>query len=382
MALDQRGIALPMALIVLMLLLSMMVAFSALSQSEPVIANNHLRVTQARALAESGIERALWALTNGGDRDGLPDPLPDSVPPPYDGRAFVALGAGGFFVAVTRGALANEQSVVATGWTPTGDAGDPRTKAHAQVAATLTRLRDIARDAPCALCLRGDAELAGHVTIDGRPGAGTSCGEKVGLWATGRLQLEGGARIYGADRNDTSNEPTDYAAGQSESAFASFALTGAELDQLRLLARGRGTYYRGAVSFDAVPNGLVFVDTLSGANPTGATPRADLARATIGPGAFADPGGFQGWIVVNGNVDFNGSFGGVRGMVYAVGDVTASGMGAAGIRGLMIAERRGATGSRSTGNASVTFDCAAARGAAQIPTGWYVKGGTYRELTD
>lgn len=382
MALNQRGIALPMALIVLMLLLSMMVAFSALSRSEPVIANNHLRVAQARSLAESGIERALWALTNPTARAGLPDPLPDPVPPPYDGGTFVELGSGGFFVALSGGTLANERNVVAVGWTPTWDPRDPRSKAHAQVAAILTRLRDVAKDAPCALCLRGDAELTGNVTIDGRPGTGTSCGNKIAVWATGQVELKGGARVYGADGNDTSNQTTDYARGQSQSAFAAFAFTSAELDQLRALARGRGTYYRGGVSFEEVPNGLVFVDTVSGTNPTGATPRADLATVTIGPGAFADASGFHGWIVVNGNIDFSGNFGGISGMVYAVGDVTTTGMGAAGITGLMIVQRVRDSGSTSAGNANVTYDCGAARGAGQVPAGWYVKGGTYRELSD
>ena len=379
---NQRGIALPMALIVLMLLLSLMLAFAALSKSEPVIANNQLRGTQARALAESGIERALWALTNPAATGGLADPLPGPVPSPYDGGAFVPLGSGGFFVAVSSGALANERSVVAVGWTPTWETADARTKAHAQVAATLTHLRDIARDAPCALCLRGDAELTGSVAIDGRPGTGTSCGDKYSVWTTGDVALGGHARVWGADGNSTSNQPTDYAAGQSQAAFDAFAYTSADLDQLKALSRARGTYYRGTMSLGSIPNGLIFVDTVSGNNPTRSTPPSDLANVTIGPGAFADTTGFHGWIVVNGNIDFNGNFGGITGMVYAVGDVTMTGMGHSGITGFMVVQRILDTGSRSAGNANVTYSCAAARGDGQIPTGWYVKTGTYREFAD
>lgn len=380
--LNQRGIALPMALIVLMLLLSLMVAFAVLSQSEPVIANNQLRVTQARSLAESGLERALWALTNPAAMAGLADPLPSPIPSPYDGGTFVQLGSGGFFVAVSSGALANERNVVAVGWTPTWDTTDSRTKAHAQVAATLTHLRDIAKDAPCALCLRGDAELTGSVGIDGRPGTGTSCGDKYSVWTTGDVELRGHARVWGADGNDTSNQTTDYAAGQPQSAFDSFAFTGAELDQLKALARARGTYYRGTLPFASIPNGLIFVDTVSGNNPTRATAPSDLASVTVGPGAFTDTTGFHGWIVVNGNIDFNGNFGGITGMVYAVGDVTMTGMGQAGVTGFMVVQRILDTESRSAGNANVTYSCAAARGDGQIPTGWYVKTGTYRELSD
>jgi len=379
---NERGIVLPMALIVLMLLLSLMVAFAVLSKSEPVIANNQLRVVQARSLAESGIERALWALTNPAATGGLADPLPSPVPLPYNGGTFIELGTGGFFVTVGSGALANERTVSAAGWTPTWDTSDPRTKAHAQVTATLTHLRDIAKDAPCALCLRGEAELSASVTIDGRASEGTGCGNKYSVWTTGGVELQGHAQVYGADGNDTSNQTTDYAEGQSQSAFDAFALTGAEFDQLKALARAGGTYYQGAVTFSDVPNGLIFVDTVSGNTPTSATSPSDLAQVTIGPGAFADPTGFHGWIVVSGNIDFNGNFGGVTGMVYAVGDVTMTGMGNTGITGFMIVQRILGTESMSAGNANVTYSCAAARGDGQIPTGWYVKAGTYRELSE
>ncbi|MEK7838438.1 MAG: PilX N-terminal domain-containing pilus assembly protein, partial [candidate division NC10 bacterium] len=81
----QRGIALPMALIALLILTALVVAFSVLSTSEPTIAANHLRVAQARALAEAGVERAVWALTNSTATGGLLDPLPSPVPAPYDG---------------------------------------------------------------------------------------------------------------------------------------------------------------------------------------------------------------------------------------------------------------------------------------------------------
>ncbi|PYM71993.1 MAG: hypothetical protein DME10_14190, partial [Candidatus Rokuibacteriota bacterium] len=58
----QRGIALPMALMILMILSVLIAAFSMLAASEPVLATNQLQVAQARAVAESGLERAIWAL--------------------------------------------------------------------------------------------------------------------------------------------------------------------------------------------------------------------------------------------------------------------------------------------------------------------------------
>ena len=58
---DQRGVALPMALLSLALLTTLMLAFATMSRTEPLIAGNQLRVSQARAQAESGVEHAIWA---------------------------------------------------------------------------------------------------------------------------------------------------------------------------------------------------------------------------------------------------------------------------------------------------------------------------------
>src|SRR5512145_826597 len=107
---DQRGVALPMAMIVLVLLTTLMLAFAVLSQTEPVIAHNQMHAAQARAHAEAGFERAVWALSQGvvppptgsGATGSLASPLPAPVPAPYDGSLFVANGnSGGFRVSVT-----------------------------------------------------------------------------------------------------------------------------------------------------------------------------------------------------------------------------------------------------------------------------------------
>src|SRR2546426_11751135 len=93
---NERGVALPMALITLMLLTTLMLAFAVLSQTEPVIAANQLRVTQARSLAESGMEHAIWALSQGViaaetippaalPAGALATPLPVPTPAPFHG---------------------------------------------------------------------------------------------------------------------------------------------------------------------------------------------------------------------------------------------------------------------------------------------------------
>src|SRR5688572_19933712 len=85
---DQRGVALPMALMALVIMTALVIAFSVLASTEPTIANNQLRVAQARALAEAGVERALWALTAGKTISPAPAgsiaiPMPSPVPAPY-----------------------------------------------------------------------------------------------------------------------------------------------------------------------------------------------------------------------------------------------------------------------------------------------------------
>src|SRR5882672_9189977 len=94
---NERGVALPMALITLVLLTTLMLAFAVLSQTEPVIAGNQLRVSQARSLAESGFEYAVWALTAGNvaapPAGTIANPMPSSpAPAPFNGATFKTNG--------------------------------------------------------------------------------------------------------------------------------------------------------------------------------------------------------------------------------------------------------------------------------------------------
>src|SRR5438046_7796246 len=60
---SEDGIALPLTLIIMCLITSLTVAFLALTSTEPIIASNQMLNVQARAIAESGVERALCALS-------------------------------------------------------------------------------------------------------------------------------------------------------------------------------------------------------------------------------------------------------------------------------------------------------------------------------
>ena len=124
---DERGIAFPMAMIVLTVLMALMAAFAFLATSEPQIAANHMASVQARSLAESGLERALWALTQGEASPAPAGTLVNSGPPnytiaivsPYDGSTFVSMSsAGGFKVTVSEltPPVINQKVVTAVGF--------------------------------------------------------------------------------------------------------------------------------------------------------------------------------------------------------------------------------------------------------------------------
>src|SRR5437870_6233906 len=129
---DERGIAFPMAMIVMVILTSLMIAFAVLATSESQIASSQMASAQARALAESGLERALWGLTTGENNPGASGVLaldagyllPNPMPPAYNGSQVVlndpVLGSpiGIFKVTVANGAIINEKVVTAIGYVP------------------------------------------------------------------------------------------------------------------------------------------------------------------------------------------------------------------------------------------------------------------------
>src|SRR5512145_1869139 len=100
---NERGVALPMAMMTLVLLTTLMLAFAAMSQTEPLIAGNQHRVSQARAQAESGLEHAAWALSTGNVLPGnavpagaIANPMPSSpAAAPFDGATFTVNGVTG-----------------------------------------------------------------------------------------------------------------------------------------------------------------------------------------------------------------------------------------------------------------------------------------------
>jgi hypothetical protein len=438
---DQRGVALPMAMIVLVLLTSLMLAFAMLAQTEPVIAHNQMRATQARAHAEAGFERAVWALSTGkaspGTAGTLANPLPGtpssptSTSPavvaaaPYDGSAFVPVGTtGGFTVRVTTpfpGPDPNLRRIVSTGWTPTNSTADTRTKSHRMIQVDVRTFPDLALNAPCALCVKGELDVGGDSVIDSR--LDTSCGQKYGTFTSSQVSIGGSATVYGAlDGNNTPNQTTDYRRNQPTSAFDSITLGPADLDSLKELAKANGTYfgpgystttnengestattttYDGQVHFSSgnmVKSGIVFIDTISGQNyidqttaqKTGRSPNqnpADLAQVQIDGNPFVSTN-FQGYLIVNGSLAISGNME-IRGLVYSVDDLVYNGTGNGKISGLAISQNvvnvtRSAisSDSQTQGNSRIEFNCAATRTPGGNSLGFPLVRGSYRELSD
>jgi cytoskeletal protein CcmA (bactofilin family) len=419
---DQRGVALPMAMMVLVLLTTLMLAFAVLSQTEPVIAHNQMEAAQARAHAEAGLERAVWALSQGvfpppsgsGVDGSLASPLPDPVPDPYKGNVFVSNGtSGGYRVSVTSPDLVNrpnDRVITSIGfWTPT-DHTDPRA-AHRRIQATVNYFPPFGFNTPCALCVRGDLAIGGSSVISGQaPQADASCGGmKKGAVAAGDVAFEGSAKTLG-DGNGVANEAgSDYQENQTDSsAFSGITLTASNFKVLRELAKQNGTYFgpgypngtaasspawTGTVGFSSsnkLKNGIVFIDTVSGNDiPTTVADQnpADFANVTINGNPFVS-GDFSGWIVVNGSLQISGNMK-VNGLVYAVNDFVYNGTGTGEIQGLAISQNiRDVTATAisssdalTDGNSRITFNCANLK-HPKAYVGYALVPGSYRELSD
>ena len=386
---DERGAALPLALIAMVMLTTLIVAFSVLATTEPLIANNQLTVAQARAVAESGVERAIWALNNDTNASGLVAPLPTPAPAPYDGSAAVNVSLGGttvgvYRVTVTPGAAANERNIVSLGFLPSE--ASPRSKQRIQV--TVIKLKFI--DPPAALSVRGELQVGGNTNITAHDD--TSCGAKPGTFTTGTTTVQGGsADVYGADGNNTKNQATDIAQGQPTATFDQYLLTDSDMAMLKAYAKSQGTYYQGTVAFDAaqrMPNGLVFVDSVSGSPVTATSDPSDMANLTIHGNAPSSADGiFHGWLIVNGSLAISGNFQ-MWGYGYVQNDLTYTGTGTGQIVGAMLSRNIQDTSSTTIdtntgGNASIVYDCAKAReGGGFVPVSYSVKAGTYKELSD
>ena len=363
---DERGVALPMALFTLLLMTSLSIAFLTLGQTEPVVSNNHMRSAQARVLAEAGVERAVWALTFG----GLAAPGAATVAAsPYDGTTALTVGAAtGTFVVKITGVSPFEVLV---------DTEGRSSNSHRKVQTPVIKLPNFG-DTPCALCVKGDLEVKGSAAISSI--VDTTCGNKYGVTTSGTLCLgeacdptdsqwgNSGSVNGSTDSNPLDNQPNDYQRLVAASTFDPFTLTASQLDALRAIARDYGSYYSGNQTFnssDRIPAGkpIVFVDgnlTTSGNPYTG--------------------GAFNGWLIVVGSAVLGGN-GVINGMLYSTDDIQSS-SGTNVINGVVISQNttnNSGIDTTTTGNMTINYNCANARGNNNFPAGWFPKLGGWKE---
>ena len=390
----QRGVVLPMAFLTMLILSALIIAFSMMAASEPILANNQLQVAQARAVAESGVEQAIWALNNPGNANGIPNPLV-TVPAPYDASTAVAVmmnsaQMGVFTVSVANGATSSERDIVATGWTPTNTGTGPKAKQKIQV--TVFNPLFNLNPPPSALTVRGEINASGHALIDSR--SDTSCGNKAGSMSKGATTAGGSAAIYGADGNNTSNQSGDMVQNVADTVFDQYTYSNKELNAYKALAKKNGTYYQGSVNFNAsnkMPNGIVFIDTVSGnnidANGPNTTATSDFASVDISGNAPLDASGiFSGMLIVAGSLTIHGSFQ-MHGLVYVQNDFTYLGTGAGQITGAVLSQNIRDTSATSIdtdtgGNSTIIWNCDyAKRGGGYLPPTFTIEPGTYKEVS-
>lgn len=389
MSLNERGVALPMALIVLMVIASLTTAFSVLATTEPMIAANHKLHAQARALAEAGIERALWALSHPAEPAGIPDPMGAAAAEPYGGNTYMVVSAnGGFTVKVTEGVKVNERKVEAIGWTPTNNPADQLPKGVKRIETTVMKVRYL--DPPCALCVEGELEVTGNAKAEAKadkfcPGGPTL---EVATMTKGMTYVSGNGKIYGPD-DPIPNEPEDMEMLALDDRF-DFKWTDDEIAYIKSLAQANGAYYQGSVTFNSsnkLKKGVVFVDTTTAQTFTSSTPDAEAAYVQVHGGAtdLAPDNSWSGWLIVAGSIDISGNIK-MNGLVYAQNDIAYRGTGTGRIEGAVISENRKddvatTVDANAAGNADIIYDCKKVRdGGGTIPQNWSVKAGTYKEL--
>ena len=390
----QRGVVLPMAFLTMLILSALIIAFSMMAASEPLLANNQLQVAQARAVAESGVEQAIWALNNPGNANGIPNPLV-TVPATYNGSAAVAVMVnsaqmGVFTVSVANGATSSERDIVATGWTPTNTGTGPKAKQKIQV--TVFNPLFNLNPPPSALTVRGEINASGNALIDSR--SDTSCGNKAGSMSKGTTTTGGSAEIYGADGNNVKNQSGDMIQNVPDATFDQYTYSNKELNAYKALAKKNGTYYQGTVAFNAsnkLKNGIIFIDTVSGnnidANGPNTTATSDFASVDIDGNAPLDASGiFSGMLIVAGSLTIHGSFQ-MHGLVYVQNDFTYLGTGAGQITGAVLSQNIRDTSATSIdtdtgGNSTIIWNCDyAKRGGGYLPPTFTIEPGTYKEVS-
>ena len=376
MAADERGVALPLTLVVLTLLTSLTLAFLALGATEPIVAANLQRSEEALTLAEAGVERAIWALSYPA-ASGITSP----ARAPYDGQLLAGLGNGAYTIAVTAGAGPSDRVLTAHGYVvrdgvtvPAQPAALVRADALArrvvQVQVTAGPNGTVGGPAapsrmnlPGALTVAGSLEMSGNALVNGweqTTGTPNGCARQAGVTIRDRTTLASGTEIDHTITLRGAAEAVGAPARQELAAadFAPYTFSAAQLAALKALAQQEGTYVQptsGSILDLDVPSGLVFVDGVNGQDLGSPPDPSKLARVRM-TGASR-----SGWLIVMGSLRIEGNTT-YSGFIYTHGDLVYQGGSESGIFGAVLTGNATATGTTviegdGAGRARIYHDC-------------------------
>lgn len=160
---EERGIILPFTLLIIMLLTTLTLALLAIGASEPQIASNLLRGTQALTVAEAGLERAIasFVATSSTVSNATCSPCPGSSVTLYASTTLGSTGSSTGSYAVTYKPIASATLLVES--TGTNSIGTATRRVRAVVSTAFS--------ADYAILAQDEVEASGNATINGNVGA-------------------------------------------------------------------------------------------------------------------------------------------------------------------------------------------------------------------
>jgi hypothetical protein len=381
---DQRGVALPLALIVMTLLASLTLAFLGLSSTEPTIAANLKRGEAALSLAEAGIERAIWALSYP-TASGVTNP----ATAPYDGSQLAALAPGAYTITITPGPGASDRTLVAHGYIVRDGVAlpaQPGNLAQSDIAAhRVVRLQvktgggggggggdntvaGPAKNLPGALTVAGTLQMSGNSLVDGNnqaDGTPNNCAQKGGVTIRDKTTLPDSSEVDNTINLSGSasavGTPAQQELGYTD--FSAYTFGQAQLAALKALAQAEGTYIQPTSSAQlnlTMVDGLIFVDVPS--TPTScATPSTPWDPACLANVKITGANN-SGWLIVMGSLAIDGNVT-YNGFIYAHNDLSYRGTGNGGIYGGVLTGNvvdsvATVVDSDGSGNSKIYYDCA------------------------
>lgn len=263
------GVAIPLAVVILLIVVSLTLALGALTMTEPVISSNHLLAAQARAAAESGVEVAIAAFSN-------TQVLATSFATTIAAAAFAPIPGtqAGYRIAATVDPgwttfeKVNQRRVTVAGIAAGGHASEPDTSSNRALRTVEAIIR---RDSlpntllfPAAITLPAGGTV--KVEVDARHDTsrgfetwcvrhGSPVAPLAGVVADGAHDVVSTGTVWGPGNDVPDEEGSDILHRRSsppaDFLLANQSFTAHELAALRELAMSTGTFYRGRpVIFD------------------------------------------------------------------------------------------------------------------------------------